>query len=93
MGAASAVLGGVEWNIGMIGHSPFTSSPVHTAALSGPDGEVGLRFFEYERIRNVTFRVDAWLPDDSSELFVRGTILNAQPDATPMYWCHQYRSE
>lgn len=78
--------GGVEWNIGMIGHSPFTSSPVHTAALSGPDGEVGLRFFEYERIRNVTFRVDAWLPDGSSELFIRGTILNAQPDATPMYW-------
>ncbi len=78
--------GGVEWNIGMIGHSPFTSSPVHTAALSGPDGEVGLRFYEYERIRNVTFRVDAWLPDDSHELFIRGTILNAQSDATPMYW-------
>lgn len=78
--------GGVEWNIGMIGHSPFTSSPVHTAALSGPDGDVGLRFFEYERIRNVTFRVDAWLPADSHELFIRGTILNAQPDATPMYW-------
>ncbi|MBG6238549.1 tetratricopeptide (TPR) repeat protein [Mycetocola sp. CAN_C7] len=78
--------GGVEWNIGMIGHSPFTSSPVHVAALTGPDGEVGLRFFEYERIRNVTFRVDAWLPDDSHELVIRGTILNAQPDATPMYW-------
>ena len=78
--------GGVEWNIGMIGHSPFTSSPVHTAALSGPDGEVGLRFFEYERIRNVSFRVDAWLPDDSSELFIRGTIVNDQPVAVPMYW-------
>jgi tetratricopeptide (TPR) repeat protein len=78
--------GGVEWNIGMIGHSPFTCSPVHTAALSGPNGEVGLRFFEYERIRNVTFRVDAWLPDDSHELFIRGTIVNAQPTATPMYW-------
>ncbi|MCP2031210.1 tetratricopeptide (TPR) repeat protein [Okibacterium sp. HSC-33S16] len=78
--------GGVEWNIGMIGHSPFTCSPMHTAALSGPNGEVGLRFFEYERIRNVSFRVDAWLPDDSRELFVRGTILNDQPVATPMYW-------
>ena len=78
--------GGVEWNIGMIGHSPFTCSPVHTAALSGPNGEVGLRFFEYERIRKVTFRVDVWLPDGSRELFVRGTILNDQPTATPMYW-------
>ncbi|MFU8946495.1 DUF5107 domain-containing protein [Mycetocola zhadangensis] len=78
--------GGVEWNIGMIGHSPFTCSPVHTAALSGPNGEVGLRFFEYERIRNVTFRVDAWLPHDSHELFIRGTIVNAQPAAAPMYW-------
>lgn len=78
--------GGVEWNIGMIGHSPFTSSPVHVAALSGPDGEVGLRFFEYERIRNVSFRVDAWLPAGSHELFIRGTILNPQPEATPMYW-------
>jgi tetratricopeptide (TPR) repeat protein len=78
--------GGVEWNIGMIGHSPFTSSRIHTAALSGPDGEVGLRFFEYERIRNVSFRVDAWLPDDSHELFIRGTIVNDSPNATPMYW-------
>ncbi|WP_177216813.1 DUF5107 domain-containing protein [Mycetocola miduiensis] len=78
--------GGVEWNIGMIGHSPFTSSPVHTAALSGPDGEVGLRFFEYERIRNVSFRVDAWLPEDSHELLIRGTIVNDSPHATPMYW-------
>ncbi|GGE94657.1 DUF5107 domain-containing protein [Mycetocola zhadangensis] len=78
--------GGVEWNIGMIGHSPFTCSPVHTAALSGPNGEVGLRFFEYERIRNVPFRVDAWLPDDSRELFIRGTILNPRSTATPMYW-------
>jgi tetratricopeptide (TPR) repeat protein len=78
--------GGVEWNIGMIGHSPFTSSPVHTAALSGPDGEVGLRFFEYERVRNVSFRVDAWLPENSSELFIRGTIMNDSPNVTPMYW-------
>ncbi|MCU1560108.1 MAG: hypothetical protein JWP90_1061 [Mycetocola sp.] len=78
--------GGVEWNIGMIGHSPFTSSPVHTAALSGPDGEVGLRFYEYERIRNVTFRVDAWLPESSSELLIRSTISNDSPNATPMYW-------
>lgn len=78
--------GGVEWNIGMIGHSPFTCSPVHTAALSGPDGDVGLRFFEYERIRNVSFRVDAWLPDDSSELFIRGTIVNDAAQPTPMYW-------
>jgi tetratricopeptide (TPR) repeat protein len=78
--------GGVEWNIGMIGHSPFTSSPVHTAALSGPDGNVGLRFFEYERIRNVSFRVDAWLPNESHELFIRGTIVNDSPYATPMYW-------
>ncbi|MET4637327.1 DUF5107 domain-containing protein [Mycetocola sp. 2940] len=78
--------GGVEWNIGMIGHSPFTSSPVHAAALSGPNGEVGLRFFEFERIRSVSFRVDAWLPDDSRELFIRGTILNDSSRATPMYW-------
>lgn len=78
--------GGVEWNIGMIGHSPFTCSPVHAAALSGPNGEVGLRFFEFERIRSVSFRVDAWLPDDSRELFIRGTILNDSPRATPMYW-------
>jgi tetratricopeptide (TPR) repeat protein len=78
--------GGVEWNIGRIGHSPFTSSPVHAGALSGPNGEVGLRFFEYERIRNVSFSVDAWLPDGSRELFIRGTIVNDSPRATPMYW-------
>ena len=43
--------GGVEWNFGLIGHSVYTCSPLHTAVLKTDDGTPVIRFYEYERIR------------------------------------------
>ena len=78
--------GGVEWNIGTIGHSPFTCAPLFAARVDGPDGIPVLRMYEWERIRQVTFQIDAWLPDDSPVLFVRVCIRNPHARETPMYW-------
>ena len=55
--------GGVEWNIGTIGHTPTTCEPLHAARVLQPDGTPVLRMYEFERLREVVFQVDAWLPD------------------------------
>ncbi len=78
--------GGVEWNIGMIGHCPLTCSPVFAAQVEGPHGMPVLRLYEWERIRQVPFQMDAYLPDGSGVLFVGVRITNPHDHEVPMYW-------
>ena len=53
--------GGVEWNIGVIGHTPLTAEPLYTAQTETEKGEPVLRMYEYERIRGVVYQMDFWL--------------------------------
>lgn len=79
--------GGVEWNFGMIGHSPFTCSPVFCEQLT--DSETGtpvLRFYEWERVRRQCYEIDAYLPDGSEFLLVRMNIKNCLDEPSPTYW-------
>ncbi len=78
--------GGVEWNIGVIGHSPFTVDRVFAEQLQLQDGTPVLRFYQYERIRKIFYRVEAALPHDSRCLFVRVRIDNPLPRDTAVYW-------
>jgi tetratricopeptide (TPR) repeat protein len=78
--------GGVEWNIGTIGHSPFTCAPLFAARAEAPDGTPILRMFEWERIRQVPFQIDVTLPDGSPVLFVHVRISNPHDYVVPMYW-------
>jgi hypothetical protein len=78
--------GGVEWNIGLVGHCPLTCSPLFAAEAAGPDGVPALRMWEWERIRGVCFQIDAWLPRDAAVLFVHVRIHNPNDRAVPMYW-------
>ena len=78
--------GGVEWNIGTTGHTPFTCSPLFAARLIAPDGTPVLRMYEWERIRQVPYQIDAYLPDGSPVLFVRVRIVNPHDREVPMYW-------
>ena len=79
--------GGVEWNIGLRGHHMMTCSPMFTELLHLDDGTAGVRFFEFERLRGVAYRVEAYLPPQSEVLFVQMTIENpADNGVTPMYW-------
>lgn len=80
------VSGGVEWNIGIIGHTPFTCAPLFAARLRGDDGTPVLRLYEWERLRGTPYQIDAWLPDSSPVLFVRVRIRNPHPHEIPMYW-------
>ncbi|MBD3185105.1 DUF5107 domain-containing protein [Candidatus Poribacteria bacterium] len=78
--------GGVEWNMGIIGHSVFTCSPVFVANLKMDDGTPVLRMYEWDRLRMATYQIDAFLPDDSDFLFLRMRIINPHDHEIPMYW-------
>ncbi|MDJ0317352.1 DUF5107 domain-containing protein [Arthrobacter antibioticus] len=78
--------GGIEWNIGTRGHSPSTCSPLHTAIVRTPEGQEVLRMWEFDRLREVVFQIDAWLPVESKVLFTAVRIRNPNEKTVPMYW-------
>ena len=78
--------GGVEWNLGMIGHSPFTCSPMHYAMITMDDGTPALRIYQYERIREVSYQVDFFLDNNAPLLYARVRIKNSHGRTIPMYW-------
>jgi tetratricopeptide (TPR) repeat protein len=78
--------GGIEWNIGATGHTTLSCSPVHAARVSAPDGGEMLRLWEWERLRDLPFQVDLWLPDGSDFLYVGARIRNPHERPVPTYW-------
>lgn len=80
------ISGGVEWNCGIIGHTPFTVSDMACQELSFSDGTPVLRMFQYERVRHLFYRVEAFLPDGAKEVYVRVRIDNATKEDTAVYW-------
>lgn len=78
--------GGVEWNISMIGHSPFTTEPLFVARTRTDTGAPVLRMYEYERKRGVCWQMDFWLEEESRFLCCRMRIENSTPRTLPMYW-------
>jgi len=78
--------GGVEWNIGVRGHTPFGCSPVFAAHITSVEGTPGLRFWEFERARALPFQMDVWLSASSAWLYVRVAVFNPHPNPTPLYW-------
>jgi tetratricopeptide (TPR) repeat protein len=78
--------GGIEWNIGATGHTTLSCSPVHAARVCAPDGGEMLRLWEWERLRDLPFQVDLWLPDGSDFLYVGVRIRNPHEKPAPVYW-------
>jgi len=78
--------GGVEWNIGTLGHSPFTCSPLFACRIEGSNGMPILRMYEWERFRNTPFQIDAYLPEGSPVLFIHTRIINPNDTDVPIYW-------
>lgn len=75
--------GGVEFNIGIKGHSPLTCSPLFCEIGEGGDA---LRMYGYERIRGVAYCIEAYLPEESDVLYIRTTVENSSENEVPMYW-------
>ena len=78
--------GGVEWNIGVIGHTPYTTDPLYTAVTKTESGAPVLRMYEYERIRKVPYQMDFWLDEEDCFLNCIMRIVNESEDVIPMYW-------
>ncbi len=78
--------GGVEWNVGIIGHTPFTTEQMFVGELKTDDGDPVLRIYEFERIRKITYQMDFFLTEESKFLFCRMRICNDNDTLVPMYW-------
>ncbi|WP_406063930.1 DUF5107 domain-containing protein [Streptomyces sp. NBC_01077] len=78
--------GGVEWNIGATGHTTLSCAALHAATVRAPDGGPMLRLWEWERLRDLPFQVDLWLPEDSDFLYVGVRIRNPHERPAPVYW-------
>ncbi|MFJ9378368.1 DUF5107 domain-containing protein [Streptomyces sp. NPDC101455] len=78
--------GGIEWNIGATGHTTLSCAPLHAARVPAPGGGDMLRLWEWERLRDLPFQVDLWLPDGSDFLYVGVRIRNPHERPAPTYW-------
>ncbi|WP_328641862.1 DUF5107 domain-containing protein [Streptomyces canus] len=78
--------GGIEWNIGATGHTTLSCAPLHAARVPAPDDGEMLRLWEWERLRDLPFQVDLWLPEASDFLYVGVRIRNPHERPVPGYW-------
>ncbi|MGW7460242.1 DUF5107 domain-containing protein [Streptomyces sp. NPDC054797] len=78
--------GGIEWNTGATGHTTLSCAPLHAALVPAPDGGVMVRLWEWERLRDLPFQVDLWLPEDSEFLYVGVRVRNPHERPAPVYW-------
>ncbi|WP_405888968.1 DUF5107 domain-containing protein [Streptomyces sp. NBC_01136] len=78
--------GGIEWNIGATGHTTLSCAPLHAARVPAPDSGEMLRLWEWERLRDLPFQVDLWLPEGSDFLYVGVRVRNPHEKPAPVYW-------
>ena len=78
--------GGIEWNIGSIGHTFTTCDNVFCAKLQDGEGNTFIRIYEFERLKSLFWQVDFHLPEGSRELIVHVKIVNPFPTDTTTYW-------
>lgn len=78
--------GGIEWNTGATGHTTLSCAPLHAALVPAPDGGEMVRLWEWERLRDLPFQVDLWLPADSQFLYVGVRLRNPHERPAPVYW-------
>lgn len=78
--------GGIEWNVGQYGHSTLTCAPVFAARITHADGSPGLRLYEFERLKQLFWQTDFYLPHGSAFLFAHTRIANVSPREASMYW-------
>ena len=78
--------GGVEFNLGMQGHTPFTCSQLFCEKRRDKDGHEFVSMYEWERIRGVAYSVNIYLPEDSKVLYVKNIIENSKNEDCYMYW-------
>lgn len=80
------VAGGIEWNLGHMGHSAFTCADMFCTRVAAPEGGEFLRMYEYEAAHAQLLQMDFHLPDGARELGLHVRITNAREEEALLYW-------
>ena len=78
--------GGIEWNIGSLGHTFTTCDNVFAAKLVDDEGNDFIRIYEFERLKSLFWQVDFHLPEGSKHLIAHVKMINPFPIDTTTYW-------
>ncbi len=77
--------GGIEFNFGLIGHTPATATPVDYALRHNPDGSVSCIVGTLDAASGTQWRVEIRLPKDAALFETRSTWYNPTPLTQPYY--------
>ena len=77
--------GGIEFNFGVIGHGPWTATPVAHFIRENPDGSVSCFLSENEYITRTWWQVEVNVPATGDAFFTRTIWHNASGFPSPYY--------
>jgi len=77
--------GGIEFNFGIIGHTPATATPVDYTLLKHPDGSVSCIVGNMDLPSRTHWRVQIHLPKDKAYFTTKVLWYNPSPIAHPYY--------
>ncbi len=77
--------GGIEWNLGHLGHAFTTCEPLFAVKMED-SGEEFIRCFEFERCKGLYWYLDFHLKPGSRFLAVYAHFVNVKEESVPFYW-------
>lgn len=77
--------GGIEFNFGIIGHAPTTSTPVDYLTRQQADGSASCYISSYDWVTKTWWTVEVNVPKDKAYFITRTTWHNASPTTQPYY--------
>ena len=77
--------GGIEYNFGIIGHAPTSSTPIDYLVKEKKDGSVSCYIFSYEWLTRTMWTVEVNLPKDKAYFSTRTTWHNHSSIDQPYY--------
>ena len=77
--------GGIEFNFGIIGHAPTSSTPVDYVTRQKPDGSVSCYVSSYELVTRTLWTVEVNLPKDKAYFTTTTTWHNSSSIYQPYY--------
>lgn len=77
--------GGIEFNFGIIGHAPTSSTPVDYVTRQKPDGSVSCYVSSYELVTRTLWTVEVNLPKDKAYFMTTTTWHNSSSIDQPYY--------
>ena len=77
--------GGIEFNFGIIGHAPTSSTPIDYLVKKKDDGSVSCYIFSYEWLTRTAWTVEVNLPKDKAYFTTHTTWYNQSSIDQPYY--------